>query len=244
MILFNDNRKSKGCRELRKYLRSLGYNAKKFKKNSTYIPKRKDLVINWGTPSRCVHPKELNKDTSVASNKIIAFTMLKDLAVPYCLSKESIPDDWGKVYARTIVTGSKGKGIVIGRKDTVPSAQLYTKAIEGDEYRVHVFNEKVLQVQKKRKMTEEEMRERGVIAHNPLIKNYKNGWIFQKKNFTVPNDLEEVAVSAIKKLGLDFGAVDIVYKFYPKVLEVNTAPALTNDRIKLYAEAIINYYNN
>jgi len=49
-----------------------------------------------------------------------------------------------------------------------------------------------------------------------------------------------VALAAVSALGLDFGAVDIIYNEHENqyyVLEVNTAPGLEGTTVEKYAEA-------
>jgi len=169
--------------------------------------------------------------------------LLKDLAVKSFFNWNDL-NERDTYYARTLTTASQGRGIVIGKKHEIPTnCSLYTKKVLGEEYRVHVFKDKILQIQKKRQMTDEELTERGLIL-NPAIKNHDNGWLFIINGFEIPEGLKEIAIKAVKKLNLDFGAVDIIYNFYPKVLEVNTAPGLTKSRLTLYKDAIIEYYNN
>jgi hypothetical protein len=63
-------------------------------------------------------------------------------------------------------------------------------------------------------------------------RNYDNGWAFQLcTEAHIPRPAVEQATQAIKALGLDFGAVDILLgtdkRFY--VLEVNTAPGVEGE---------------
>ena len=57
---------------------------------------------------------------------------------------------------------------------------------------------------------------------------------------------DTIAVNAVKALGLDFGAVDIIYnekenQYY--VLEVNTAPGLEGTTLIKYAERFSKLWN-
>ena len=73
------------------------------------------------------------------------------------------------------------------------------------------------------------------------VRNLANGWVFCRDNVVEPDGLRDAAVSACAALGLDFGAVDIIWnerenKCY--VLEVNTAPGLQGTTLENYANAI------
>jgi glutathione synthase/RimK-type ligase-like ATP-grasp enzyme len=114
-------------------------------------------------------------------------------------------------------------------------APLYTKYIRKQkEFRVHVFNSKILDIQEKRRSS-------AVDDHHPYIRNHANGYVFCRGDIEEPHDLRGVAVSAVNALGLDFGAVDVIWneaqdKCY--VLEVNTACGLEGSTVNKYVQAI------
>ena len=59
------------------------------------------------------------------------------------------------------------------------------------------------------------------------------------KTFDLPEDCEKQAVAAVVALGLDFGAVDVVYNVKEQkayVLEVNSAPGLSGTTLDKYVE--------
>ncbi len=119
-------------------------------------------------------------------------------------------------------------------------APLYTKGIIGaQEYRVHIFNNKVIDLQRKRKKSE--------VESDGLIKNHSNGWVFCREEVKVPLELFETAKKAVSSLSLNFGAVDVLYSSNEKkiaVLEVNTAPGLEGLTLDNYANAILDFYEN
>lgn len=214
--------------------------------------KRKGLAINWGNKTfhntKC---ETLNKSGNilVASNKHITLHFLKTHNIP-CPdfttnineAKEWINEGY-TVVCRKLLRSHSGKGIVIANEiNELVNAPLYVKYFpKSYEFRIHVFNGKVIDyVQKKKKdgFTEIE-------GYNKYIRSHKNGWIFCRQNIIERDDLKTLAVSAVKALGLDFGAVDVVMtsRGTAKVLEVNTAPALENTTLERYVNAIKEYAN-
>lgn len=63
-------------------------------------------------------------------------------------------------------------------------------------------------------------------------RNYKNGFVFERvENDDVPQPVKDRAVAAVRALGLDFGAVDMLdCNGSFKVLEVNAAPGVADER--------------
>ncbi len=170
-----------------------------------------------------------------ATNKINTFTKLKEAGVPtveWTTNKDTAITWEDVIIARTKITSNAGKGIIFCTKADLPEAKLYTKFIEdGVEYRVHVFNGEVIDYQKK--------------FGTASIKNHDNGTIFIRTIDGEPlkriEDNEKIAVDAVKALGLDFGAVDIIRKDKKSfVLEVNTACGMEETTLNSYVQAIIN----
>lgn len=107
-----------------------------------------------------------------------------------------------------------------------------------DEYRVHVFNGRVIDVQKK-------MRRLGEFTGDPeirnMVRNYDNGWIFGRSNIAPPQDVIDQSIAAVRALGLDFGAVDTGWTEniqQATVYEVNTAPGLAGSTVQSYIRAL------
>lgn len=79
------------------------------------------------------------------------------------------------------------------------------------------------------------------------IRTHRTGFIFQKNDIKVPDDVyrqAEIARSVIREKGLDFGAIDVIYNQSENqayVLEINTAPGLEESSIPSYAESLRNY---
>lgn len=130
-----------------------------------------------------------------------------------------------------------GAGITIHHKELYPTplstnADFWVQYIKKSaEYRIHVFNGKVIDCVQKRKRIGKEVT-------SSMIRNHANGWIFCRNNVTLPDNAKSMAIYAIESLGLNFGAVDLIYnKHYNKyyVLEINTAPGLEGTTLEIYA---------
>lgn len=198
------------------------------------------LVMNWGSSAALsARGRVLNQPSNIgnATNKFQCFDMLQraGVVIPSYSTTPPAVTGSGIWLARTTITGSGGEGIVVLRAGvSVPNAPLYVKYIRKTrEYRVHVLNGKVVGVQQKRKEAEREL-----TADEKLIRNRNNGWVFCVNDVEiVPNELEQIstaATNAVRALGLDFGAVDLVISRddnLPYVLEVNTAPGLQSPTI-------------
>ncbi len=218
-------------------------------KGSTFKGAPHKVVLNWGSSNL---PEEVMKCRIINNPEAIATASHKTKAFQAMLEGEvSIPDftadkeeakgwlkDGNKVVARQKLQGSGGDGIVlIEKEEDFVDAPLYVRYIpKKDEYRVHVFAGDVLDVQQKKRkkdVADDEV--------NWQIRNHGNGFIFAREGVAPPQDVIDEAVNAVQALGLDFGAVDIVYnekqsKAY--VLEVNTAPGLEGTTLDNYAERI------
>jgi D-alanine-D-alanine ligase-like ATP-grasp enzyme len=178
----------------------------------------------------------------LASNKINTFRSWAayDVSCPDWTTDPDIALSWiqdgATVFARTQLQGHSGSGIVILNNTTeFVSAPLYTKYIKKKkEFRVHVFNKEVIDVQEKR-------RSMGSDA-GFLIRNHANGFVFCRDDIIEPSDLRDVAIKAVTSLDLDFGAVDVIYNaHYDKcyALEVNTAPGLEGTTLNSYTNKIV-----
>lgn len=233
---------SKGAKNLATQL-----NAKRVYPDRNYKNKTDHLVINWGSST---NPIWLHDSTHILNNpnsvgfsvdKIKTLRTLKSKGVktiPFTENRdEALLWGDGRICERKVIDGSQGIGINI--PDTIADigySLLYTEFIpRSREYRIHVFNGVVIDVQQKK-------RRNGSDASGK-IKNLANGWVFCRENITTPPDeVFTQAILSIKSLGLDFGAVDIITNngnVY--VLEVNTACGLEGSTLSSYINAIKNY---
>ena len=207
-------------------------------------------VINWGATelspevAKC-HILNPPAVVRVASNKLDFFNHIDQVCrhenrdsylVPHTHDR-SIAEAWlkeGPVVCRTVLRGHSGNGIVIATDvDELVTAPLYTKYMKKkEEYRIHMGRNGVLiDAQRKARRNDHE---------NPdwKVRNHANGFVYTRGNF-VPNDhLLAVTSQTISDIGLDFGAVDVIWNAYRDqyfVLEVNTAPGLEGQTIENYA---------
>lgn len=233
---------------------------------SKFVPGKYRKVINWGSsdcPWEC-----LNGDyyVGVASNKLNFFNLIfaqdDPPRIPTFTTSREIAQGWlggsnqhttgfrcSAVVAREKLTGHSGEGIVIVEKGgELPPAPLYVEYVPKDaEYRIHVFNGEVIDVQRKVRDASKEPLDWRVRSHH-------NGFIFTRSTAggdrhadVCPKDVLDQAVKAMASSGLTFGGVDVIWnkkreKAY--VLEINTACGLEGETPDIYARAIKRYYGD
>jgi glutathione synthase/RimK-type ligase-like ATP-grasp enzyme len=143
-----------------------------------------------------------------------------------------------QVVCRTLLRSSEGKGIVFAKtREELVNAPLYTKYTKKKfEYRVHILNGTVIDVQEKRKKRSFDD------TRDTRIRNLANGYIFCRGDIQEPNGLRDLALKAVKALDYPLGAVDIIYNKQQDrliLLEVNANPGLMGETLDSYANAII-----
>lgn len=254
LSLYPYKRGSESARLLAEELtRLVGAVVRRVKPNGTYNPKGTSRIVGWGgyaEPSWYV-PRErhLNRPVAVAiaRDKIQTFKKFVEFDVPHpqWTADPTIARQWwGKgeiILCRKSLTGYGGAGIVISKveEQSIVPAPLYVKyKSKQKEFRVHVFLGKVIDCSEKRRSVTN-----GPVL-NPYIRNHENGWIFCRDAIIEPEDLRPVSVAAVSVLGLDFGAVDVIWneeedKCY--VLEVNTAPGIEGQTVQIYAKEIYDW---
>lgn len=219
---------------------------------SAFRPRPGDVLINWGLSRQ--HPRLAGvpvinspQAVAIAANKLRFFTAMRhaeestgfrtEYTPEFWTNRESIPSDAYPVVCRTILNGHGGAGIVIANSPSeLVEAPLYVKYVKKkDEYRVHVGKGgQIIAVQRK-------ARRRDVPDHlvNWQVRNHANGFVFVRNGVEPPECVFRAASTAVGVLGLDFGAVDVVYferrrGIGAKVLEVNTAPGLAGSTVGDY----------
>lgn len=149
------------------------------------------------------------------------------------------------VVVRHKLSGHSGEGIEIvdpaeGPGGLLP-APLYTQYVKKlKEFRIHVAFGNVIDVQEKRRRSEV-----GSEADN-RIRNHHTGWVYCREEITEPDGMRDVAITALAALGLDFGAVDIIWNQKQNrcyVLEVNTACGLEGTTLSTYVNLVVEKMN-
>ena len=247
MLLYSQNPKSKGGRDLAK---ALGCNRIRHTNSKLKGSKRK-VVINWGASevpeavSRCtiINKPEL---LSRATNKLKFFEAVsgkEGICVPDWTTSFNTAVEWvgegNVVCARTVLQGHSGEGIVLMHPNDTSSfvkAPLYTKYVKKkQEYRVHIVNGAIIDFQRKALRSDVSKEDA-----DWQIRNHDNGFIYMRENVQLPDDARVCSLRVMEERGLDFGAVDIIWnqkqnKSY--VLEVNTAPGLEGTTLNNYVNA-------
>ena len=253
MFIFMWNANSEGASLLKEQLGLKGIRHK----NSKFVGSPRKTVINWGASElppevekcRVINPSKIVRR---ASNKLYFFEdMMKDKVgaeiIPQITTDFKEATDWvakgETVCARTMLRGHSAHGLVIMTKDKPESftrAPLYTLYIKkSEEYRVHVMNGEVIDVQRKvlPKAKAQELADKGE-KPNWFVRNHDNGFIYQRENIKPAPHILTAALETLRIIGLDFGAVDVIMnnkrnKSY--VLEVNTAPGMEGQTVTNYA---------
>lgn len=207
-------------------------------------------VLNWGATDIPCEAKKcllLNSPEEVlkVSNKLTFFKTLQgEKLTPAFTTDKEIAKKWASVknksvVCRLVLNGSGGRGIRLARcSDQIMDAPLYTKYVpKKDEYRVHIFQGEIIDVQKK-------TTRHGVPASNYQIRNQDSGFIYIRMGINPPAQVEEVAFNAFNAFGLHFGTVDVIWTENTETalaLEINTAPGLEGETVEKYADAIREY---
>jgi hypothetical protein len=207
----------------------------------TRIRGNPDRIIRWGSQR---FPEAGGENTpsslALASDKLRTLRALQEsgILVPEFRTDPPQPDPASTWLGRR----RKGYGgldidVVAANTFATNSRDFWTRYVPNTrEYRIHVFEERVIRVQGKYLDHPEQ-------HTNPYIKNYAQGFRFRTPDKRLNSDRTEAAINAVSALGLLFGAVDLLIgedrRAY--VLEVNTAPKLAPLTCSQYAAAIRGY---
>lgn len=219
-------------------------------------PDNTDIILNWGNSSiprwAFSEARWFNYLDAISnsSNKITMYWLFTIYDIPtyeYYSDKEDLPFDV-QIVARYLVSSHSGKGIEVfnSSDEYIPNAPLYTKLEQHDyEVRLYVVNGKAVHYVQKAKMSSKKLEDKG-FTFDPIIKTYKNGWVFkQNDKVELTTIIEDLAVRAMEAVGLDFGCVDIAFTDpnKPIVVETNSAPGLRSPTtLKAFAQAIKEEY--
>lgn len=241
-------------------------NIKRIFPNKSYKYLKNDILINWGYSSLPPILNNVKEFTVINSfeavencvNKLKCLTKLKEnnvSCIDFVTDKEeaeTLIENGNVIYCRTLINSTKGNGIVIANTvEELVDSKLYTVYFKNtNEYRVHVFNGKIIDIQEKKRMSEEKLISFGINKENRTrkIRNHDSGWCFCRENIAFPDIVGETSIKAIEALGLTFGACDISFNSKRNncaVLEINTAPGLEEglETHKNYCKAFSEFFN-
>lgn len=215
------------------------------------IPARRTVVSRKGNIIRQGRSQSVRQHFLITQrplNKVEqfhAFTRANVTCPAYALTVEAARGIGCRtLFARTLINATNGRGIVEFESSTqdYPRAPLYTEYIpKKAEYRFHVFGDKVIDIQQKKRKRgfDEEQRD-------TRIRNLHNGYIYSRDGIAPPDGAADLAIRAVAALGYQYGAVDLIYNEKRNqcyVLEVNSRPGLMGTTLGKYADALINLFN-
>ena len=214
---------------------------------SKFVGKAGDFIINWGSSKL---PVDIAGDAviinepecvALAANKFKTFEALNQYGVSIPPFTDNLEEAkaWPCVVERHLLNGHSGAGIKIKQKgEVLEPCPLYVKYIpKKSEWRIHVVMGNVIAVQRK-------ARSRDVPDEKVdwKVRNHDNGFIFARnEGAEPPYSVVHHAVNAVEALGLDMGAVDVIFNEkndQAYVLEVNTACGLEGETVNDYANAL------
>jgi glutathione synthase/RimK-type ligase-like ATP-grasp enzyme len=250
MYILAYNRYSRGARLLREAFKCKLVSLD----NMHSLPTDAPYVLNWGAaPNRfdatgvvLNQPKVVN----ICSDKVRFFEAVKGaVRIPEFTKDLDEALSWvesGQIVMGRNRRGSCGKDILFYEEEALDSfvkSDFYVQyKKKKEEFRVHVFDGEVILVQRKAlRRLDTEGKPIDTSNVNYRIRNLSNGFIFQRNDIEAPEDVLTQARLAVEKVGLDFGAVDVIWNEYEQkayVLEINTAPGLEGSTVGDYTAAI------
>lgn len=211
------------------------------------------VLVRWGSRKEMPHADlVLNTARAIrmASDKVQAIRAFQNAGIPtvpcFTTWPEALAAASGGIILGRTRSGMQGRGIVAYdpsrsrglrylRQPANPH-EWYTIYHEPTrEVRLHVVDGEVVRIQGKY-LDFPEQAER-----NPFVRNHKTGYRYRQPRSNLRRQRRELAIEAVRALGLDFGAVDMLLfgnERDPMVLEINTAPACSPLTAERYAEAI------
>jgi len=240
LILIPYKMGSETCKAIKEAVIARGFRCLRVRPDSRkFTPKRGDKIVYYGGGQPSRFGIGLNENRELAQNKLKAFQALQeaDVSTVEWTIDPSVVAQWPTTVVRATLTGHSGQGItIIQEGDPIPVAPLYTKYMKkAYECRVHVFNGEVIDAQIKRKQTTNQPEN---TTADPAIRNIHTGWVYCRENFVLPEPAKELSIKAVEAVGLDFGAVDVIWNDRQQrayVLAINSAPGLEGQTVLDYA---------
>lgn len=199
----------------------------------------------------CVNKDRTYSILSLHSLPIPEFTLSKEVGFNFIKN--------GGCVIRHLVNGKGGEGVEVVLDTNkyksalmFPDAPLFTKFFDKThEARYHVFSDEILQIVEKKRMGAIKREANNILELNPHVRNYANGWVLVKNDINPALNmvnLKSTAILAIKKMGLLFGAVDMMVKLNDQgdlldyaITEINTAPGIEGSTLELYTDRMSDF---
>ena len=247
IIIYPYKMSSQSSKKLAQALRGVGHQVLRVYPDRNYRPRPWDTIINWGNSTQPSWDDSYILNTTsaikVSCNKQSSFLRFYRDLVPTlkCTDNKSVAEQWvsegNKVFCRTLLTEHSGRGIIVATTpEELVDAPLYTQEFKKTrEYRIHVWDENILDFQEKRRRSEAGSR------YDVDVWNHGNDFVYARENVELPECVKNAAIQAIHAVGLHFGAVDIGYNHRDNtcaVFEVNSAPGLYGTTLNKYVEKI------
>ena len=208
-----------------------------------------DININWAySGSTCNSRITYNEPAAIAlsSDKAACRMALREAGVP--IPKTSVREEVLSGMHLPCICRTRRHQAGSGFKMAYTTKELFDAIREGyyyfseeykkeKEYRVHVAHGKVLVMQEKTPINES--------SRSNIIWNHAGGeFVFMPVAWSsMPIEVSRVAIDSVKAVGLDFGAVDVLYSDSEDdravVCEINTSPALADYTLGKYQK----YFN-
>jgi len=209
-----------------------------------------DLFIRWGSTepfNNLRYKKELNSLEAVQNtvNKLKMLEILRDAGIK-TLEFNNVPDTMAELFDNSGNFYIRNRnGIVRYGNDFNQTTDLYYSRpikYKRREYRVHVFENKVLGAYEKVPLVP------GAENRPKLFKADTCKFVrcnLELEGCRVNAQAREMCVEAVQSLGLTFGGVDLIRDKSGNftVCEVNSAPGLNGMNVGRWVEAIQEYYN-
>lgn len=196
-------------------------------------------VVRWGVSEGEDAARVLNSGNAVAraANKLESLRIMEEagISVPRFSTNPADFGDATYLGRKRSHFGGRDVEVFVGQHTRAVFSDYFTEFVPSErEMRLHIFQGRCIGAQNKRWEGDGE-------APDVPIRNHDRGWVFVPLVHSTPNaDRIEVAAAAVQALALDFGAVDLLVTpgGGTTVLEVNTAPGLSERFLDIYAEAI------
>ena len=208
-----------------------------------------DILIRYGIPSFSSYDSRflrvINRASAIRNNinKLKSLVVLSKNGVktiPFWTNFNDIPRTSFPVFRRRL-QHSRGNDIkILMDKTDRQVGDFYTQQITNwREYRCHIMFGQCVRLSSKQKKREEELTEEEIF--HPIIRSFHRGWkvLDHFKHYKkVENEMINLCIRAMRTMGLDFGAIDVIVdeNRVPHIMEVNTAPHLNELGRQMYVK--------